>query len=155
MTGKQKILWFFLFNLQILNSTSVFAALGGDLKTVEQDRERLVAKVKTATMKEKYLVQEITKPGLTIHEYVSTEGKVFAISWEGIRHPDMKELLGSYAEEVEYTQRGQAKNAGRSSSVVMQSKNVYIQKYGHMRAARGRVILSAMLPDGVDENEIQ
>ncbi len=139
----------------LLAGERALAALGGDFKSVEQDRERLVAKVKTTAMKEKYLVQDISKPGLTIHEYVSTEGKVFAISWIGIRHPDLKELLGGYADEVEYAQRTQQKSSARTSKVAMQSRNVYIEKYGHMRAARGRVILPAMLPDGVDENEIQ
>jgi len=61
-----------------------FAALGGDAASVDTDAAKMKGQAR-ATAVAGYTVKEITLPsGTLVREYVSAEGKVFAVTWSGI-----------------------------------------------------------------------
>lgn len=100
-----------------------------------------------------YTVEQISTPaGVTVNEYVSPNGTVFAVSWRGPRPPDLAQLLGAYF--AEYQAAAAAPQAQRRHLVV-QSAHLVVEASGHMRDLRGRAYVPSLMPPGVSTDEIQ
>ena len=101
-----------------------------------------------------YIVHEIrAASGYTVREYVSPGGSVFAVSWRGPGGIDLQSLLGTYFEE--FRQNAAARSSPAQRPLLVSSPSLVFEQSGHMRAIRGRAYLPALLPAGVDPNEIQ
>ena len=130
------------------------AGLGDFSSAIEKDRKGLSARKMSANGRGKFTTQALESDSGKVTEYVSPEGRVFAITWQGLDHPDLSLLLGSYAgaylesDKNRKLIRGKRKQQHRSSSLV-------VQKWGGMRNFRGRAFDPKLLPAGVNENEIQ
>src|SRR6185437_11013648 len=72
-----------------------WAFLGGNTAYVSADSAELNGQLRT-TPTVQYDMHEITNDGLTVHEYVTRQGQVFAITWQGPFKPDLRQLLGDY-----------------------------------------------------------
>ena len=48
-----------------------------------------------------YNIQESIVNGITVREFVLPSGVVFAVTWRGIKHPDLSQVLGNYHAEYE------------------------------------------------------
>ena len=132
-----------------------FAALGGDATTVLTDQLKMQGSLRT-TSADAYNVHEIQVPtGVTVKEFVSPSGKVFAVSWQGPFHPDLRQLLGAYYEP--YTQAVQAQRATRKGRgpLLIQEPGLVIQISGHMRSFVGRAYVPQMMPAGVKVEDIR
>ena len=91
MKKKGCVILIFLALLTVaLASGSALAALGGPVDSVESDRTALSAVRRSVTPGPTYTVHEIAYDGTTVREYVSPEGIVFAIAWNGNRSPDLR-----------------------------------------------------------------
>ena len=100
-----------------------------------------------------YTVEQISTPaGVTVNEYLSPNGTVFAVSWRGPRPPDLSQLLGSYF--AEYQTAAASAHAQRRPSFI-QSENLVVETGGHMRDLRGRAYVPALLPPGLSADDIQ
>ena len=72
-----------------------FAALGEDAASIENDRAQMKGQSRLTSVAG-YSVQEIQLPsGTVVREYVSSGGKVFAVSWRGPVIPDLRQTLGT------------------------------------------------------------
>jgi hypothetical protein len=70
------------------------AILGGDVSSVETDRAHLQSALRVART-EQYEMHELASPsGTIVREYVSPEGRVFGVAWQGPWLPDLRQLLG-------------------------------------------------------------
>jgi hypothetical protein len=129
-------------------------SLGGDLTSVEADRAHMNATIK-ATKTANYDIHEIEAPeGTVVDEYVSPTGTVFAVAWHGPFVPDMQQLLGSYFGQYSTALQSQEKHYGHHPLNIKQS-GLVIQTGGHMRAYFGRAYVPALLPQGVNPDQIQ
>jgi len=91
-----------------------------------------------------YTVHAIQAPsGTTVREYVSEDGMVFAVAWQGPFLPDLRQALGRYFER--YSNAASAK--GRRQVAVSESDFV-VQSGGRMRSFSGRAYLPPLLPQG-------
>jgi hypothetical protein len=133
---------------------SALAALGGSADSVESDRRALFAVRGGTTAHKSYSVQEIDYGGTAVREYVSPDGIVFAIAWNGIRHPDLTALLGSYAGPYrEALQKAPRQPGARHLS--LKADGVVVEKWGHVRSLRGRAYAPDLIPPGVSIDEIR
>ena len=74
------------------------AALGGDASSIAADQVRFMASVRILRA-ELYTMHELAAAtGTKVREYLDSEGKVFAVSWQGPFRPNLRQLLGSYYE---------------------------------------------------------
>jgi hypothetical protein len=89
------------------------------------------------------------KGGTTIREFVSADGIVFAVAWNGIAHPDLRPLLGAYHGEYRDEALDSPHVKGRRSRRVA-AENVVVERWGHPRDLHGRAYLPALLPPGVE-----
>ena len=132
-----------------------WASLGGDTASVQADQIHLQGR-RTMTAADSYTVHEIQgTSGTVVREYVSSDGKVFGIAWQGPWIPDMRQLLGSYFDQ--YARANQAKTGARirRGPVLINEPGLVVQIGGHPRAFAGRAYVPGMLPSGVRAESIQ
>ena len=135
----------------ILLSASSFAALGGDVNSVLADQAQMKAQ-RRVTQMTAYSIHEMqSQAGTTVREFVSPEGKVFGVAWQGQALPNFQQVLGSYYDEF-------IKNAPRQRKhgpVTIQTPGLVVQSGGHMRALTGRAYVPEMMPSGVKVDDIK
>jgi len=146
--------------------TMARATLGEPASSVARDVSRMSAKITaqppasestlTPPASTQFSVEQFTTPaGVTVNEYIASDGTVFAVSWRGRTPPDVPALLGTYFKQYQ--------DAANSASPTMyglhhssvSGPDVVVQTAGHMGDMWGRAYLPAMLPPGVDESEIK
>ncbi len=134
------------------------AALGGDVTTVEADRQQMNAK-RTVQAGEKYSVHEITTPyGTVVREYVGPDGKVFGVAWRGPFLPNFQQLLGdSYGKFAQAAQdaRSAPVRRSRNAPLTVDQPDLVMHSGGHMRAYVGHAYVPGMIPQGVDPADIR
>jgi hypothetical protein len=136
-------------------SLPAFAALGGDLSSVQADQANMKASLKT-TVGEAFTVHEIqTRMGTVVREFAAADGKVFAVAWHGPSMPPMQQILGSYVQQYSAgVQAHHAAHVGRSP-LNIQEPGLVVQSSGHARAYFGRAYVPGMLPPGVTPDQIR
>lgn len=131
------------------------ASLGGDMTSVQTDQAKMQGTLRT-TSSDSYTVHEIqASTGVAVKEYVSPAGKVFAVTWQGPFHPDLRQLLGTYFDQ--YAQAVQAQRANRRGHgpLLIQQPGLVVQMAGHMRSFSGRAYVPQMLPAGIHAEDIR
>jgi hypothetical protein len=141
--------------LLIAAATQAWASLGGDAASVQADQVHMQGSRRTMVAKS-YTVHEIqAATGTVVREFVSPEGKVFGVAWEGPWPPDMRQVLGSYFDQ--FVQAARSRGGARMGRrpLVINQPGLVVQAGGHMRAFAGRAYVPEMLPSGVGAENIQ
>jgi Protein of unknown function (DUF2844) len=128
------------------------ASLGEDASSVAADGAQLHAKIDVASGY-RFDVHRLQLPsGISVQEYVSPAGMVFAVSWHGPDIPDLQQILGRYFDTYVNALNNRD---GVSGPGTVALPGLVVQSTGHMRAFSGRAYVPLMLPQGVAEKEIQ
>jgi hypothetical protein len=135
-------------------ATQARAALGGSVETVETDRKALAAVSSATTVSSVYSIHEIVSDMTTIREYVSSDGIVFGIAWNGLVYPDLTQLLGPYSVEYQKALKQAPRQYGRRHARIKTGR-VIVEKWGHMRNLQGRAYAPGLMPEGVSADEIK
>jgi hypothetical protein len=136
-------------------ATQAWASLGGDTASVQADQVHMQGNRRTMVAKS-YTIHEIqAATGTVVREFVSAEGKVFGVAWQGPWPPDMRQLLGSYFDQ--FVQAAKSRGGARMGRrpLVINQPGLVVQTGGHMRAFAGRAYVPEMLPSGVGAENIQ
>jgi hypothetical protein len=129
-----------------------FATLGEDATTVENDRIKLKAQVRTTAVAG-YTVHEVQSPtGTTVREFVNDSGKVFAVAWTGPLLPDFEQTLGKYFPE--YVANASSPRVGRRH-LDIEGTDLVVHSNGHMRAFYGSAYVLSLLPPNFSVQDIQ
>lgn len=140
--------------LTILRPTA-FASLGGNLDSLQADRTKLNASVRL-TEARSYSVHEMTTPqGTVIREYVSPEGRVFGVAWQGPFLPDLHQLLGTYFSHFSAAARKEHEAHVGRRFLVIHDSNLVVETGGRMLSYVGRAFDPSLLPQGVTSDEIR
>lgn len=123
-----------------------WAALGEYEGSVSLDQRILRGEIREVVHTGYKLHQIVTSDGAVIREYVSPEGKVFAISWQSRTLPNLPQLLGSYFPRVQ--QAAQAKVQRGGPLVINTSDFVYFSG-GRMMNFHGSAYVPSLLPKNV------
>jgi hypothetical protein len=154
-TGKLSFLSLCLgFVLTLFLVQQAQAALGESSASISSDRKALISVRHATTARNGYTVQEIDTGTTVVREYISSSGIVFGIAWNGLTHPDLTLLLGSYNSEYQNVRNHTPRQPGRRH-VQVKTDRVIVEKWGHMRNLRGRAYAPALIPQGVSVNEIK
>jgi hypothetical protein len=130
------------------------AALGGTVESVETDRRALAASRLPSVAQALYQVHEIEVGGTRVRQYLSPQGLVFGVAWEGLAHPDLDTLLGPYAPAWREAEARAPRSPGRRAHTVT-APNLVVERWGHMRYVQGRAWDPALLPSGVSADAIR
>jgi len=159
MNKSAKNIAFHIFGLllSICYVTSAQATLGGDSVSVETDRVSLKAEHaarQTLATSGSYTIHETTLPsGTVVRQYVSNNGIVFAVAWNGPFIPDLKQLLGLHFDTMVARQSKQSNAGHRFFS--QHEADLVIESGGHQRSFAGRAYLISTIPVNVTVQEIQ
>ena len=129
------------------------AVLGESADSIASDQKVISAVRRAKTVRTGYHVHEAVSDSVSLREYVSPSGVVFGIAWNGLIHPDLTPLLGSYAGEYGEALRQTPRKPGRRRLQV-KTNQVVVEKWGHMRNLKGRAYAPALIPPGVSVDEI-
>jgi hypothetical protein len=142
-----KRFWFMLPVLVLVAiALPAWAVLGETAPSVQKDQAHLRGTLRIASA-QAYTLQEIRVPyGTVVREYVSpASGKVFAVTWNGPRIPDLRQLLGAYFPA--FTRAAQ--NRRGHGPLLVELPRLVVQSAGHPRAFIGRAYLPQETPPGV------
>ena len=128
------------------------AVLGGDATSVEADRASMKGATRIMPGVD-YSVHEIqTSTGMVVNEYVSAQGKVFAVAWRGPGLPNLPQLLGGYSAELAQAATYPHYNHHHLS---IEAQNVVMQSGGHLRTRYGRAWVPSLLPENFSLKDIR
>ena len=134
-------------------SAPTLAGLGGDATSVEADRVSMKAVVRVTPFVG-YDIHEIQTPaGAVIHEYVSTQGKVFAVSWRGPGIPDLGQLLGDYSAQLARARAGSDSHYNHHH-LRIETPEVVMQSDAYLRSRSGRAWVPALFPQSLSPKDI-
>lgn len=134
---------------------SAQASLGGDAASVHADQMHFQS-VLRSTANSAYTVQELKAPtGVMVREYVSTAGKVFAVSWQGPVRPDLQQLLGSYFQTFIQAVHAQKPSRMKRAPLVINQPGFVFAMGGHMRWIVGRAYDPTLVPANVQMEAIR
>jgi hypothetical protein len=138
--------------LAILMANQAWAALGDTEISVQADTARLKASLRVVPATA-YAVHELQlAEGTTVREFVASTGVVFAVSWQGPFKPDLRQLLGTYADTYDNAPR----SAGSSRShLAIDTADLVVRAGGHMRAFAGVAWIPKLVPAGVNPEVLQ
>jgi hypothetical protein len=143
-----------LLCLGLAMSEQAQATLGEQATSTASDRKAITAVQRATTSRNGYSVQETESDATIVREYVSLTGQVFGIAWNGLTHPDLSPLLGSYASEYQNALPLTPRKPGRRRHQV-KTDRIVVEKWGHMRNLQGRAYAPALIPPGVTVDEIK
>jgi len=136
----------------VVGSVPVRASLGDGVSSVSADQNVLQGQIRTEAHAG-YDLQQITTPdGTVVREFVSPQGIVFGISWQGHRIPNLRQLLGSYVTQLE---QGQRTHVVPRRAVLIQADDFVFSSVGHLRFFRGRAYVPSLVPSNVTVEVIQ
>ncbi len=155
----KRIIYALIFSLCLAigflaRAARVDAALGETAESVEADQKALSALRHSESVRSGYTVHIIDSGSTIVREYISPSGIVFAIAWNGLTHPDLTQLLGSYLGEYQEALRRTALKRGQRRLQVKTS-SVIVEKWGHMRNLQGRAYIPELIPSGVNIDKIE
>ncbi|MFT3905905.1 MAG: DUF2844 domain-containing protein [Steroidobacteraceae bacterium] len=131
------------------------AHLGGTVATVDADRAVLGGDLRARTQTQ-YDVNEITSDAGTVREYVTHDGTVFAITWQGVRPPDLRQLFGDYFQRFHDAAAAAVQvRPGLQRDLQVRQSDFVVHSAGHLRAFHGSAYLPALLPSGLSVTELQ
>ena len=131
------------------------ASLGKDVASVEADRAEMQGS-RRLVENASYAVHELQAPtGTTVREYVSPDGRVFAVAWQGPFIPNLRQLLGTYF--VAFSQAAQAQKGQRPGHgpLLVELPGLVVESGGHMRAFHGRAYIPEWVPASAAEEGIR
>jgi hypothetical protein len=139
--------------LLTLAATPAAAVLGEYESSVSLDQQYMRGEDRVTT-NQGYKLHQITSPnGAVVSEYVSPEGKVFAVSWRGPFIPNLQQLLGSYTTQVQ--QAAQAQTRRRGGPLVVRRSDFVFVNGGHMRSFHGIAYVPSLLPKNVSPEDVR
>jgi hypothetical protein len=135
-----------------LGTAPAWAVLGENESSVSLDQQVLRSQDSVQAF-QAYKVHQLTSAnGAIVREYISAEGTVFGISWQGPFVPNLQQLLGSYLTDL---QQGQVTQHMRRCAITIQTDNFVFSSVGHLRFFRGRAYVPGLVPANLTPEVVQ
>lgn len=126
-------------------ATPCWATLGASQDSISRDSAQLKGSIRVIQTPA-YLVHEIrTSAGQTVREFVSPDGLVFAVSWEGPGLLDLRQILGDHYFDQYKQAMAEARPRG-NTPVSLQMPGFMFQMAGTMGALRGQAYIPQITP---------
>jgi Protein of unknown function (DUF2844) len=135
-------------------ASPALAALGGDISSIDADRVSMKGALTAFRTVKGCAVHEITTAaGVHLREYLTSDDKVFAVSWQGPFIPDLRQMLGAYY--ARYDQAVSAPHVGSRRHLRIERPGLVVESNGRMRAFYGRAWDPALLPPNFTPADIR
>jgi hypothetical protein len=131
-----------------LGSMPAWAGLGQPEASVTSDQLHMKSEHRVQDL-QAYKVHELANTeGAVVREYVSPDGTVFGITWQGRSTPDMNQLLGNYVNNFQTATRDQTQIRQRRGIAIRTSDFVY-SNFCRLGVCSGSAYAPKLLPSNV------
>ena len=132
----------------VLVSVPAWAGLGQPEASVTSDQLHMKSEHRVQDL-QAYKVHELANTeGAVVREYVSPDGTVFGITWQGRSTPDMNQLLGNYVNNFQTATRDQTQIRQRRGIAIRTSDFVY-SNFCRLGVCSGSAYAPKLLPSNV------
>jgi Protein of unknown function (DUF2844) len=131
------------------------ASLGGVESSVQEDQNNFHGSQTNFYRHPTYRIHEIAHDRLTVREFVTLDGKVFAVAWKGPAHPDLSGILGEHFQDYKTAMENSRSQRRGRAPISAHENGLNIEVGGHIRSIHGRVWIPSLLPGGFDLSEIK
>ena len=131
----------------VLAQIPAWAVLGQTEASVTSDQQRMKTEDRVQTFASYKVHQLATENGPTVREYVSPQGVVFGVAWQG-RMPDLNALLGTYTENLQTATPAQT-HVRHLRGVTIKTNDFVFSNFCHMRTCEGRAYVPGLVPNNV------
>ncbi len=133
---------------------SAWAGLGEGQASIDTDRVRMGARHSVARAQQ-YTVHELkTVDGSRVQQYVSGNGRVFAVRWNMLYKPDLSAMLGESFPDYVSAANVAAKRGGIQRQFRHEGGDLVLQTFAHLHVFSGYAYRRALLPRGVSAQSI-
>jgi hypothetical protein len=142
--------------LLILTQVTVpaWAVLGQYESSVSVDQQSL-GSVDRVQVFQGYKVHQLTTAsGTIVREYISPQGLVFGVAWQARFMPNLQQLLGSYATNLQTASRAQTQVRHLRGLIVRTNDFVFVSG-GHMRFWKGSAYVPSLVPSDVSAEVVR
>jgi len=129
------------------------AGLGEPEASIAADAAALGAHVSASDLGTYRIHEMRAASGTLVHEYVTSAGTVFAVTWSGEHLPNLVQMLGSHYAAYMSAARA-APSAATRQHLAVHTDDLVVEMSGHMRAYRGRAYLKSAVPAGVSADAL-
>src|SRR5208337_3396788 len=121
------------------------AVLGDTAASVLSDQARMKGTLRSVDNRT-YVMHEITSPsGSAVREFVSPQGAVFGVAWEGQFAPDLQQLLGPYYRQAQLAAASQQDASKqprpRRAPIAIETPGLVVYETGHPRSFHGQAYI--------------
>jgi hypothetical protein len=138
----------------ILGTIPGWAALGQPEASVSTDQLHMKSEDRVQTFQAYKVHQLTTANGPTVREYVSPQGLVFAITWQGRSTPDMNQLLGTYVNDLQTATAAQTRIQPRRG-ISVKTKDFVYSNFCRLRICTGSAYVPSLIPSNVSVEAIR
>lgn len=138
----------------VLAQIPAWAVLGQTEATVTSDQQRMKTEDRVQAFASYKVHQLTTTNGPTVREYVSPQGLVFGVAWQGRFMPNMNQLLGTYVTNLQNATPAQTQIRHLRGLNVKTSDFVY-SNFCHMQMCTGRAYVPAFVPSNVSAEVVR
>ena len=146
-----------LFSLVLALPFPALAVLGDTGASVLNDQARMKGTLRSVDNRT-YVMHEITSStGTVVREFVSPQGAVFGVAWEGQFPPDLQQLLGPYYQQAQQAaaQPTDSQQPRRKRGpIVIDTPGLVVYETGHARNFHGQAYIPQLVPQGVQTSDI-
>jgi predicted heme/steroid binding protein len=146
--------WLWALIMVAAPAGSAWAGLGEGQSSIETDRARMSARHSVARVAQ-YTVHELkTVDGSRVQQYVSANGRVFAVRWNTLYKPDLSAMLGESFPDYASAAQVAAKRSGIQRHFRHEGGDLVVQSAAHLHVFSGYAYRRALLPRGVSAQSI-
>lgn len=142
------------FLVLIVAHTPSWAGLGQPEASVNTDVLQLKTEDHVRTS-QGYRVHELTTAnGPTVREYVTPQGVVFGVAWQGHAVPDMNQLLGTYVTNLQTATPAQTK-VRHLRGVAVKTDDFVYSNFCRLRVCAGSAYVPSLVPSNVSAEVVR
>lgn len=135
---------------------SAEAHLGGALASVDADRAHMGAALSSTRAATHTRHVMVMGEAGEVREYTNAAGQVFAVSWETVGRPDLRQLLGSSMFAGYQARIGAAGlRHGRPGAASVEQGDLVVQSLGHPGAFSGFAYVPSLTPTGFSGSDLR
>lgn len=138
----------------VLGTMPAGASLGQSEASVTADQQHMKSEDRVQNL-QAYKVHELTNAeGTIVREYLSPQGSVFGITWQGHSTPDMNQLLGTYVSSFQTATPAQTQIRHLRGITIKTSDFVY-SNFCRLRMCKGSAYVPSLVPSNVSVEVIR
>lgn len=138
----------------VLAQIPAWAVLGQTEASVTTDQQRMKTEDRVQAFASYKVHQLTTANGPAVREYVSPQGLVFGVAWQGRFMPNMNQVLGTYIENLQTATADQTHIQRRRGITVKTGDFVY-SNFCHLQNCTGRAYVPAFVPSNVSAEVVR